>query len=233
MTEPLWIQIRDALSREIADGRFGQGMRLPTEADLSHRFGVNRHTVRRALAAMKEAGLVTARRGSGVYVTGHAIPYKLGRRSRFTRNLHDGGHPGTRQILRLETIPCTAEERSVLGLSVTEPVHVLEAVGIISDVPVFYGQSVLPSAGLERFPAAMSETLSITAALKACGIDDYQRDWTRLTVESAAGTMAGHLMIAEGAPLLRSVSLNRTNNRPIEFSRTWFCADRIELVVET
>jgi DNA-binding GntR family transcriptional regulator len=62
--------LRDALAADIAAGRHAPGERLPSEAQLAQRFGVNRHTVRRALAALAEDGLVQARRGAGVFVTG-------------------------------------------------------------------------------------------------------------------------------------------------------------------
>lgn len=234
MTRPLWQQIRDALDREVAEGRFAPGDRMPTEAALAARFGVNRHTVRRALAAMQEAGVLRARQGAGVFVTGRAIPYRVGRRSRFSQNLEEGAHSGSRRILRLETLPCNDEEARVLEIAPRASVHIMEAVGIIEEAPALYARSVFPAEGLDAFPEALTATRSITAALMVCGIADYRRLWTRLTVEPASGPMAGHLEIAEGAPLMRAVSLNVTGGgRPVEHGRTWFCADRIELVVET
>ena len=44
-----WRQIADTLQADIAGGALGPGAQLPTEARLAARFGVNRHTVRRAL----------------------------------------------------------------------------------------------------------------------------------------------------------------------------------------
>ncbi|MEM7189778.1 MAG: GntR family transcriptional regulator, partial [Pseudomonadota bacterium] len=66
MAEPIWQQIRGTLTSEISEGRYPAGARLPSEAALAARFGVNRHTVRRALSDMSDAGLVHARRGAGV-----------------------------------------------------------------------------------------------------------------------------------------------------------------------
>ena len=43
-----WRQIADTLRADIAGGTLGPGDQLPTEARLAARFGVNRHTVRRA-----------------------------------------------------------------------------------------------------------------------------------------------------------------------------------------
>ena len=67
---PIWRQIHDTLMDEIEAGTYPAGARLPTEAALARRFQVNRHTVRRAIAVLREAGLVHPRRGAGVFVTG-------------------------------------------------------------------------------------------------------------------------------------------------------------------
>ncbi len=64
----LWRQIYSKLEAAIVSGDFGPGDRLPSEQSLSGEFGVNRHTIRRALGVLEEAphppltGAVTAGR---------------------------------------------------------------------------------------------------------------------------------------------------------------------------
>lgn len=57
------------LREEIAGGRFPPDRRLPTEAELSARYGVSRQTVRRALQDLVAEGLVFRVRGRGTYAT--------------------------------------------------------------------------------------------------------------------------------------------------------------------
>ena len=57
-----------ALEREIRDGDWQPGDRLPSEAELVARFGVSRITVGRAMRDLQRAGLVERRAGSGTYV---------------------------------------------------------------------------------------------------------------------------------------------------------------------
>ena len=64
----IWTEIRNDLETDIRLGRFAAGTKLPTEAELAARFGVNRHTVRRAIASLVEAGLALSRQGAGVSV---------------------------------------------------------------------------------------------------------------------------------------------------------------------
>jgi GntR family transcriptional regulator, phosphonate transport system regulatory protein len=80
----LWRRIADDLERDIAGGAHAAGERLPGEVAIAGRFGVNRHTVRRALAELAERGLVRAERGSGTYVEAARLAYPIGARTRFS-----------------------------------------------------------------------------------------------------------------------------------------------------
>jgi DNA-binding FadR family transcriptional regulator len=52
----------------IVAGEFAVNARLPTEADLSRRFGASRPVVREALARLRDDGVIVSRQGSGSYV---------------------------------------------------------------------------------------------------------------------------------------------------------------------
>lgn len=52
----------------IRSGEWPGGSRLPTESELSQRFGASRPVVRQALAKLRDEGLISSRQGSGSYV---------------------------------------------------------------------------------------------------------------------------------------------------------------------
>jgi GntR family transcriptional repressor for pyruvate dehydrogenase complex len=60
--------VSDRLRNEILAGRLVAGSRLPSERELSVALGVNRLTLRAALARLEAMGLVTTRHGSGTEV---------------------------------------------------------------------------------------------------------------------------------------------------------------------
>ena len=228
----LWSSIADALATEIAEGLYRPGDRLPTEAALSARFGVNRHTVRHALATLAEAGTVHARRGAGVFVTARPTVYPLGRRVRFHQNVAASGRTPTRRITRAETRPGTARETSALGLAEGEAVHVVEGVSLADGQPLAAFRSVLPAARFPDLLREMAKTSSITAALAACGVADYTRASTAITAKLATSLMALTLQVPVGAPILRSVAVNvDAEGRPVEYGTTWFAGDRVTLTV--
>lgn len=229
---PIWKSISTTLTEEIAAGQYAPGDKLPTEASLSQRFGVNRHTVRHALGHMAETGLVHARRGAGVFVTHAPTEYPIGRRVRFHQNLSEAGHSPAKEILSLETRHANDQEQNALHLGKTARVHTYEGLSLSDGQPIAIFRSIFPA---KRFPGLLEdlrETRSVTAALNRHGVTDYTRASTKLTAKQATATQALHLRIAEGAPILRSVGVNiDLDGKPIEYGLTWFAGDRVTLTV--
>jgi len=61
-------RIYNQMRQMLADGKWVEGMRIPTEHDLAQDFDVSRPIVREALARLKEDGVIAPRRGSGSFV---------------------------------------------------------------------------------------------------------------------------------------------------------------------
>ena len=61
--------VADRLRSEILAGRLAPGVRIPSERELSFALGVNRLTLRAALARLEALGLITTRHGSGTVVS--------------------------------------------------------------------------------------------------------------------------------------------------------------------
>ena len=109
----LWKEIHDELLNDVRAGHYAAGEKMPTEAELARRFNVNRHTVRRALGLLRENGFVLSKKGAGVFVTGKNTTYRIGKRTRFSRNISADGVP-SRQITSVETRHATRLEAGKL-----------------------------------------------------------------------------------------------------------------------
>ena len=229
---PVWRSIATTLTDEIGQGRYAPEDKLPTEAELARRFGVNRHTVRRALGHLGAEGLVHSRRGAGVFVASRPTDYPMGKRVRFHQNLAAAGRMPAKDILTLETRTSDGAEATALDLRPGEQVHMYEGLSLADAQPIALFRSVFPA---ERFPdllPALEGHRSVTKSLARFGVADYTRASTRITAKLATATQALHLRIAEGAPLLRIVGINEDpEGRPIEYGTTWFAGDRVTVTI--
>ncbi|WP_225732242.1 MULTISPECIES: GntR family transcriptional regulator [unclassified Nocardia] len=61
-------QVADVLRASILTGKLSPGSKLPSNAELTDQYGISKVTAQRAIEALKEAGLVVSRQGSGVFV---------------------------------------------------------------------------------------------------------------------------------------------------------------------
>ena len=65
---PVAAQVARDIEADITAGRCAPDTRLPSEADLSQQYGVARMTVRRAVAQLRDKGLVVTVHGRGSFV---------------------------------------------------------------------------------------------------------------------------------------------------------------------
>lgn len=230
---PVWKAIAHALRSDLAEGRYRAGDKLPTEAALAARFGVNRHTVRHGISALVDEGLVRTRRGAGAFVASTPADYPIGHRVRFHENLIAAGRTPEKRVLALDARAATIGEAQALQIQAGDPVCAYHGLSLADGQPVAVFESLFPILRLPGIMAALSQTSSVTQALRIEGIDDYTRASTRLTAVRAMATHALLLEVAEGDPLLRSSSVNQcVLGVPVEYGRTWFAGDRITLTLE-
>ena len=229
---PIWKAIATSLRSDIGEGLYSQGDKLPTEAVLATRFDVNRHTVRQALGALADEGIVHARRGAGVFVTTTPTDYPIGRRVRFHQNLSAAGRTPAKRILLLETRTAHASEAEALQLDRGAKVHVYEGLSLTETQPIALFRSIFPAV---RFPEMLTQLRtdpSVTAGLARFGVEDYTRTSTRVNAKLATATQALHLRVTEHAPILRTISVNvDLDGTPVEVGRTWFAGDKVTLTL--
>lgn len=231
---PIWKAIADALRGDLAEGRYTPGDKLPTEAALADRFGVNRHTVRHGISALVDEGLVRTRRGAGAFVAATPTVYPISKRVRFHENLIAAGRKPAKRRLLVEERVATGGEAKALGIAPGAPVCAFHGLSLSDGQPVAIFESLFPLPRLAGIAQALQDTSSVTEALRAVGIADFTRASTRLTAVRATATHALHLQVAEGDPLLRSSSVDvDETGLPVEYGRTWFAGDRVTLTIDT
>ncbi|MEL6643346.1 MAG: phosphonate metabolism transcriptional regulator PhnF [Pseudomonadota bacterium] len=230
---PIWMAIADALRHDLTEGRYAPGDKLPTEAALAERFGVNRHTVRHGLSALVDEGLIRTRRGAGAFVAATPTDYPIGKRVRFHENLIAAGRRPEKRILSVEERAATDGEAKALRIDGGAPLCAYHGLSLADGQPIAIFESMFPLSRLPGIGEALAETSGVTEALKRVGVADYTRLSTRLAAVRASATQALHLQLGEGDPLLRSSSVNVDEaGNPIEYGRTWFAGDRVILTLE-
>jgi len=230
----VWRQIEQVLASEIAGSGFGEDGRLPSESELARRFGVNRHTVRRAMLGLAAQGLVSVEQGRGTFVQPGAIDYTIGRRTRFTENLRQQGHSTHGTVLSATSVKAEPKVARALGLRTGTLVYRTESLHAADGIPLTYALAWYPAARFARLPEALERADGgFSAALAEYGVADYSRLWSRIGSMLPDAETARRLNINRQQPVLwvENVDVD-SDDTPIKYGITHFAADRVQLYVE-
>lgn len=106
---PLYLQIRDAILRQIESGAYAEGARLPSERDLAETFGVSRMTARQALQLLTQDGFLNTRVGKGTFVQRPHFDQELRDLTSFTDDMKRAGARPTSRVVLAATGPADSD----------------------------------------------------------------------------------------------------------------------------
>ena len=236
----LWRQIGETLRQEIALGALRPGGRLPASDELATRFGVNRHTVLRALAQLREQGLLRVERGRGTYVVEQPLAYRLDAHRRFEQNLLQSHTQPTRRVIAVTQLSAPADIAGPLDLPAGSPLAMVTLLGEGDGAPINLNTSYFPTARLpgiaeafRRFEGGSTDQIVFSKVLEPFGYGVFRRRTVRVRGRFPRNDEARHLQMAQTEPLLETeVTSVATDDTPVMHAFTCFSAARVEFVME-
>ncbi len=227
--QAVYLQVQRQLEAEIRS-LLRPGDLLPPESALAERFGVNRHTLRRALEGLIAEGWVERRHGLGSFVLHKPLDYDIGQRTRFTETLEAQGRVTESTVLRKLRIPAQGSVAQRLNLDEGEPVAWIETLRNVDGAPFCVISHYLPQVLLPNLLDGYSGG-SLHQFIEA------QHGWRLKRTESLVsgvlpqGDDASLLAMPSHTPVLRvkSVNVRDWDEAPVEYALTRFRADRMQL----
>jgi len=185
------------------------------------------------LSALEERGWVRAEQGRGTFVSESVLDYRIGKRTRFRENLSQQRRTTRGQLLDHARVRASATVARALGLRIGTSIISMTTLRFADSRAVSLGRHHFPAARFSGLVEAFGRTESITAALRAFGVDDFTRASTRITTRLPKEDEAEALKIARTRPVLITESVDVDGDgTPIEYGVTTFAGDRVQLVVE-
>ncbi len=229
----LWRQIADAIRANLSSGLGDEDGKLPAETELAEQFGVNRHTVRSAIAALVSEGIVRAEQGRGTFIIQpERLTYPIGRRTRFSAGLEGQAKARTSQLLSHETVAAAKDVAKALELDEGDPVFRLRTVGMGDDVALNRSTSWFDARRFPTFVDHFKQCLSVTQSFRACGLGDYVRQSTLIEAYHATQDDISIMQLQPGAIVMVTHAVNADlDGKPVEYSKTRFSADRVNLQI--
>lgn len=202
--EPPSLQVYRMIASAISRRAFGPGNRLPSERELSSRVGVSRATLRVALRALHDDGLLEPAHGKGWHVVNPDVVEEEGLEPplSFTEMAAARGLTPSADVLYQGVRPGTIEEAEELGIAPGAPVFCLDRLRRLDKVPVAVASLCMPAALVEPVIELDYTQQSLYAALRErCGIRPVRSDYA-LQAQGASTTDAELLELEAGNPVL-------------------------------
>lgn len=230
----LYLFVKNQIEELIVRGQFMPGKRLPSEHELAKRYAVSRMTLREALRALEEEGLLIRRHGVGTFVATSApkiksildVNYSV---SEMIANM--GFRPGTCEQ-NVEEVSADSHLAKHLNVKEGSKVFAIERVRTANDKPVVYSLDVLPASlvpddfAIKTMDGSLYEFLETT-----CNIV-LSSSMAKLLPVKAARRVARKLRVRMNSPvlLLEQVDTDAVG-QPVLFSREYFVTDYFDFVI--
>jgi GntR family transcriptional regulator len=229
---PRRIEARNALLKNIDNGKWPAGERLPPEPELAVALGVSRATLREAMRSLTEDGYIERKPGAGTRVVYRSVlPTSLDNNVGVADIIRSMGMiPGT-SSLEFHMADAPDDVAHDLSLGDRRRVAVIERVRTANGNPVVFSTHYFPpqagwdeGAMLAGFDAESLYTLLETRA----GI---KIQYATATIEPARAdsVLAKRLAISEEALLMHFRQVDYvTNGRPVIFSSEYYRSEAFE-----
>ena len=228
---PAYIRIHDAIKKEIDEGVWEIGQRLPSERDLADDYEVSRMTLRQAITLLVEEGILERRVGSGTYVASHRVQEKMRGTTSFTEIVRSQGKTPSSQLISYQRKPANETEIQQLQLKTTDTVVRMERVRFADNVPLVFEVASIPEKLIQSFNQEdITEHFFQTLTDNGYEIGKSQQT---IYAKNASERVANYLKVPKNHAVLALTQVSYfTDGRPFEYVHSQYVGDRVEFYLE-
>lgn len=230
---PLYYQVQEILRTRIVQGHLQPGHKIPTEAELCTQHDVSRITVRQAVTALVNEGLLYRSRGRGTFVASPRVSHVVSELISFTEEMAQRGLVATSRVLDAQSEVPSERIRSALQIPEGEEVFRIKRLRLADGEPLALQTAYLPR---NRFPPIDVRRLETTSLYQILE-EEYRIHLARAQeVYRPIILKRAEAAILNVHPRLAAFGVERTTfdaqNRPVEFVTSILRGDRMQLTLE-
>ena len=228
---PRYLQLRRHLYQAIRSGEIEPETPLPPEREIASMTGLSRVTVRKAMGALVQEGLITQRRGSGSFVADRAqrVEQSLSGLTSFTEDMASRGMTVRSKWIERGLFLPTAKEIEVLDLGEDAYVARLARLRSAEGVPLAIERASLPQ---NILPNPLQVETSLYEVLGQSG-NRPVRAIQRISATNLKAEDADILNVEVGVAGLK---IERTSYLPsdkiVEFTQSIYRGDKYDFVAQ-
>src|SRR5256884_1224826 len=147
---PRYFELKEIMRERIRSGEWKPGELIPSERELSEKYGISRMTARQAITELVNEGLFYREQGKGTFVSQRKITQQLIHLTGFTEDIRARGQkPGTK-VLSAEMFPADETAAEKLSIDPGTLIFRLQRLRLADDEPLAIELSQISFKGCER-----------------------------------------------------------------------------------
>jgi len=224
---PRYFQLKEIMRERIRSGEWKPGELIPSERELSEKYGISRMTARQAITELVNEGLFYREQGKGTFVSQRKITQQLIHLTGFTEDIRARGQrPGTK-VLSATMHPADEETAEKLRINPGTLIFRLQRLRLADDEPLAIELSQISFKGCEGLLEEDLEHNSLYRLLEAkYGIALMEAD-QELEAGLTGSEEAQLLKISVASPVLFTRRITYTDrNQPIEYAKAVYCGNK-------
>lgn len=225
---PLHTQASNYMREKIYNREWGVDEQIPTEFELMDILGMSRGTVKRAIKALVDEGLLVQIRGKGTFVTRPNITHPSGNcLLSFAESLRSQGIQFETHVLEQKTIPADEFLANKLQVPVNAPVLFLRRVRTVEGEPIMYIENRVNLLQAPELDKVDFETETLFPSIERCAGKRIGYSQVRYAAKIAGEKRGKILHVGEEAPVLHlEQQIFYADNTVTEWGNVWLRANR-------
>lgn len=230
--QPLYDQLVDILSEKI-EHEYRSGDLIPSERELSERYGLSRTTVRLALQELERLGLVVRQHGRGTFVADRsAQTTNLMQAYSFTEQMRDMGRDPLTTILEFSEVEADKNLVEHMNVRLGERLFKIKRLRSADAMPMMVERTFLPARKFLTLRRPMLEQKPLYDIIEQDFHEKINVAEEEFFASIARPADAHMLDISEGAPVLDLVRTTyNVHNEIVEYTLSVARADQFKYKV--
>jgi GntR family transcriptional regulator len=220
------VQLRELLREKIEGGSYKFGEAIPSERKLSTMYGLNRITVRSAISALVDEGLLKKVHGKGTFVIEPTIGENIHKIQGFGKMLAEKGITPTTKLVHAEKRKAGYKYGSIFNIAENEDIFTMTRLRLGNDEAISLEETFIPLNIIPNIESVNFELYSLYDMFKATDVE-LDVSYESLSLVKVRNAEAKLLNLEEGSTVFSvEVRTLDVNKRIVEYTKSYTNGDK-------
>jgi GntR family histidine utilization transcriptional repressor len=225
--QPLFEDIKDFIKKQIDDGVYKVGDKIPTEMELAKTFNTSRQTVNKALRDLVLDDIIERFPRSGSFVKEKIAQSSILDLKNISDEIKERGNTYTNKLVSLNKIKADERIAKVLHVVKDQEVYISQIIHYENGVPVrFDTRYIKPSSAPEYINQTFKNTTPAQFLKQHCPVQSVQNTIEAVIVNQE---IQDYLDITKSEPCLKISRVVTSNEEVASYSKLYYPSSRYKL----